>query len=138
MLQILIYIDSRHDLSAKLPDDTKVHIQDTPSEDIYENDVVTDDIDHSCNDGEDVQPIPIRKSQRISKAPSHLQDYVCHSPTYPMKNYVSYSQLAPHHQAYAFSISHDIEPSILHHASKDSRWLAAMQTEIEALNANNT
>ena len=92
-----IYIDSRHDLSAKLPDDTKVCIQDTPFEDISKDVVVTNDIEQSNNADEDVQPISLRKSQRISKTPSHLQDYVCHSPTYPMTNYVSYSQLTPQH-----------------------------------------
>lgn len=90
------------------------------------------------NDVEDVQPLLVRKSQRVSKTPSHLQDYVCHSTAYPMTNYVCYSQFAPHHQIYALYISHDIEPTTYHQASQDSRWLAAMQTEIEALNAKHT
>lgn len=55
-----------------------------------------------------------------------------------MTNYVCYSQFAPHHQIYALYISHDIEPTTYHQASQDSRWLAAMQTKIEALNANHT
>ena len=133
-----IYIDSRHDLSVKLPDDTYICNKDTSSEDISKDNVVTDDIEQSDHADENVELIPLRKSQRISKTPSHLQDYVCHSPAYPITNYVSYSQLAPQHQAYALSISHAIEPSTFHHASQDSRWLAAMQTEIEALNVNNT
>jgi len=116
-----IYIDSRHDLSAKLLNDTEVCVQDTPSEDISEDDVVTDDTEQSNNANEDVESTPLRKSQRISKTPSRLQDYVCHSLAYPMKNYVSYSQLTQRHQAYALSISHDIEPSTFHLASQDSR-----------------
>jgi transposase InsO family protein len=131
-----IYIGSRHDLSAKLPDSTEVSISDTTSEVISEEDTLPDeDTDHI--DGA-IESAPLRKSQRVSKPPTHLQDYVCQSSAYPMTNYVSYSQLTPQHQAYALSISHDIEPSSFHQASKDSRWLTAMQTELEALNANNT
>lgn len=133
-----IYIDSRHDLSAKLPDDTEVCMQDTTFEDVPEDDIVTDDVEQLHKADENVEPISLRKSQRVSKTPSHLQDYVFHSSAYPMTNYVSYSQLAPQHQAYALSISHDIEPSSFHHANQDSSWITAMQTELEALNANNT
>ena len=134
-----IYIDSNCDLSGKLPADTEATIQNTPfSEDIFVNDIVTNDIEHLNNDVEDVHSLPLRKSQRVSKTPSHLQDYICHSIAYPMTNYVCYSNLAPQHQVYALSISHDVEPSTFHQASQDSRWLTAMQTKIEALNANHT
>jgi hypothetical protein len=84
--------------------------------------IFTTDVEHLNKDVEDVQSLPLRKSQRISKTPSHLQYYVCHSSGYPMTNYVSYSHLAPQHQAYTLSISHDVEPSTFHQANQDSRW----------------
>lgn len=94
-----IYIDNNYDLSAKLPAATKESIEDTSHiEDVYDNNVVPNDVEHLNDDVEDVQPLPVRKSQRVSKTPPHLKDYVCHSTAYPMTNYVCYSQLAAHRQ----------------------------------------
>jgi len=55
-----------------------------------------------------------------------------------MAKFISYSALSPKHLAYVYSLNTKIEPTSYLSASKDSRWLIAMQTEIEALNANNT
>jgi len=91
---------------------------------------------------EEINPgaIQTRKSFRVCHAPSHLQDYVSNSMicNYPMNQFLSYSTLSPKYQAYAFSLNTDIEPTGFHAASKDSRWIATMQIEIEALNANHT
>lgn len=84
--------------------------------------------------------VATRKSSRSSQAPTYLQDYVCNSTSghYPMTNFISYSALSPKHLAYAYFLNNEIEPTSYLSASKDSRWLTAMQTEIEALNTNNT
>ena len=80
----------------------------------------------------------IRRSQRVSNPLSHFQDYTCSSSTYPIANYVAYSQLSPQHQACALSLTTEVEPANFHASSKDARWVAAMNNEIEALNENNT
>lgn len=67
-----------------------------------------------------------------------MQDYICSSSTYPIANYVSYSQLSPKHQGYALSLTSEVEPANFQAASKDSRWVATMDKEIRALNENNT
>jgi len=88
----------------------------------------------------EVVRVATRKSSRSSQAPTYVQDYVCNSTSghYPMTNFVSYSALSPKHLAYAYSLNNEIEPTSYLSASKDSRWLTVMQTEIKALNANNT
>lgn len=55
-----------------------------------------------------------------------------------MSNYVAYSKLSSQHHSYALSLTHEVEPSNFHTVSQDSGWIAAMHSEIEALNANNT
>jgi len=89
---------------------------------------------------DDAIQVPIRKSSRNSQAPIHLQDYICGSTNgnYPMNKFVSYSNLSPKHIAYAFSLNAEIEPNSFFSSSRVSRWLTAMQAEIEALNINNT
>ena len=83
-------------------------------------------------------PEPVRRSHRVSNPPSHLKDYICSSKTYPIANYVAYSQLSPQHQAYALSLTSEVEPANFQAASKGSRWVATMDNEIRALNENNT
>jgi len=83
-----IYINSSCDLSTKLPASTVDPVQDTSHiEDTSYNNIVIDDIEHLNNDVEDVQPLLVRKSQRVSNPQTHLQDYVCQSTAYPMENY---------------------------------------------------
>jgi len=81
---------------------------------------------------------PVRRSHRISNPPSHLQDYICSSKIYPIANYVAYSQLSPQHQAYALSLTSEVEPANFQAASKDSRWVVAMDNEIRDFNGNHT
>jgi hypothetical protein len=99
------------------------------------------EVPHDNNDDVD-EPVPISpiKSFRVSKAPSHLQDYICNSAggNYSMPIIVNYSALSPKHLAYAHSLNTEIEPATFHSANQDPRWITAMQTEIEALNANKT
>ena len=71
-----------------------------------------------------VHPEPIRKSQRISNPLTHLQDYICSSTTYHIANYASYSQLSPKDQAYALSLTYEVEPANFQAPNKDYRWVA--------------
>ncbi|KAL0299191.1 UNVERIFIED_CONTAM: Retrovirus-related Pol polyprotein from transposon RE1 [Sesamum radiatum] len=78
-----------------------------------------------------------RRSQRIPKKPLWLDDYVCncvsHSDTtcYP-------STFTSAHMSFVASLSSVQEPRSYPEASKDARWVAAMNDELSALDKNET
>lgn len=87
--------------------------------------------------------VQIRKSQRFSKKPLWLIDYI--NPAIPgskqqhyMSNYLSYDALSATYQAYLSVFSFVVEPQSFLESSKDIIWVEAMQLEIQALQENNT
>ena len=62
--------------------------------------------------------LPLRKSTRIHKAPSYLQDYACNllvskpSPgaPYDINQCISYANMSAFHKAFVFVASAEIEP----------------------------
>uniref|UniRef100_A0A2N9HGP5 Reverse transcriptase Ty1/copia-type domain-containing protein n=1 Tax=Fagus sylvatica TaxID=28930 RepID=A0A2N9HGP5_FAGSY len=111
---------------------------------------------------ENVIPNPpfltLRKSTRIHKPPSYLQEFHCNnasllpapspsspptsqgtaSTNFPLSNYLSYSKLAPGYQSFVLNASTIREPTSFHEASQDPHWCEAMQAKLAALEANNT
>lgn len=89
-------------------------------------------------------PLPIeilpRRSTKISKPPTYLQSYKCNavSTRYPIANYVSNLNLSPSYSHFCSSISVLKEPTYYYQAVGDPNWEAAMATEIQALELNNT
>lgn len=97
----------------------------------------------------DTQPAPLptqtqtptlRRSTRPSKPSNYFQDYICatSTSTYPLSDYFSYSFLSPTHKAFVMSLDIIPEPTSYHEASQHSCWVAAMQNELQALEANKT
>ncbi|XP_073219786.1 uncharacterized protein [Cicer arietinum] len=99
--------------------------------------------------------IPTRKSGRTINPPSYLQDYHCELLTgttpkfvgssmqqsgtiYPISNYVSYDNLSSPHRIFSLTISTIKEPSCYSTAIKDKNWRLAIQSELDALNSNDT
>ncbi|MCH79834.1 peptide transporter PTR2 [Trifolium medium] len=86
--------------------------------------------------------IPLRKSTRTSKLPSHLLDYHCNSMThttpYPISHFVSHDNLSPSYSTFCLSLLTDKEPESYAEASKHECWTKSMQTELNALANNNT
>ncbi|KAF5471273.1 hypothetical protein F2P56_011717 [Juglans regia] len=92
-----------------------------------------------------------RRSSRLRNTPSHLQAYHCHlvsqapihtssnfSTPYPLTNHITYDHLSSSHRAYALSLSLTHEPKSYEEAVASDHWKAAMRSEIDALEANNT
>jgi len=75
------------------------------------------------------QPPP-RRSTRTQKPPSYLNDYIC--------NLVQFSALTSTQQQNILQLEHLHEPTSSKEAIVYPNWVQAMNTEIEALRANNT
>ena len=57
---------------------------------------------------------------------------------YPLNSILSYSRLAPSHHHFVMSISISTEPKSYAEASRHDCWIKAMQTELHALQQNQT
>ncbi|KAF5475503.1 hypothetical protein F2P56_007303 [Juglans regia] len=92
-----------------------------------------------------------RRSNQLRNTPSHLQDYHCNlvsrapihtsfnfSTPYPFTNHITYDHLSSSHRAYALSLSLTHEPKSYEGVVASDHWKAAMRSEIDALEANNT
>ena len=94
---------------------------------------------------EDTVQIPLqpsRKSGRSSKPPIWLKDFVSlniqKESDYGIQNYISYENISDKYSAYIAAASNHTEPKSYKEAVKDSRWIEAMKSEIEALQSNHT
>ncbi|CAL2277125.1 unnamed protein product [Prunus armeniaca] len=94
-----------------------------------------------------------RRSVRVPRLPSYLRDYEAHHTAllmpgvassstsgtrYPLHRYVSYSGLSPAYRNYVCNISRLVEPSSYEQACHDPHWVAAMNSELQALEDNHT
>lgn len=87
------------------------------------------------------EEVPVRKSTRTPHPPIWMKDYVtqsskshCHS----QSNYVSYDNVSHKYKAYLSAFSTEVEPRTFEEAVKDTRWIHAMQQEVQALEENGT
>jgi len=104
---------------------------------------------------------PLRKSSRVSRPPSYLQDYKCSSISstefthsnlhnksgsstvkpgtkYPLSNYLNTSKLSPTYANFCSLLTAVPELRFYHEAVKDPKWQEAMDVEIKALESNHT
>ena len=98
---------------------------------------------------------PLRKSSRVSKPPTYLQDYKCScivcdklassipnnksgffGTQYPLSNYLDSYKLSSTYAYFCSLISTIPEPKSYHKAIKDPKWQDAMASEIVTLEAN--
>ncbi|GMJ08259.1 hypothetical protein HRI_004495100 [Hibiscus trionum] len=92
--------------------------------------------------------LPSRKSARIVKQPSWLNDYVqsyqssflpvSTSGVHSISDVISYTHLPSHVQTFLSSTSHLVEPQSFSQAIKNPIWIEAIKEEISALESNNT
>jgi hypothetical protein len=98
-----------------------------------------------------IPSVPMRKSSRLIKVPSYLQDYHCNLassnstslPSYvevihPIEYNLSYSHLCDSHKAFTLALSTHTKPQFYHEALHSPQWCEAMSKELIALEANHT
>jgi len=81
---------------------------------------------------------PVRKSCRTPKPPIWMKDYIAPTRTkascvFPISNYVSYAHISPSYNSALAAFSAVLEPTSYSEAATDPKWIAAMQSEIDAL-----
>jgi hypothetical protein len=95
-----------------------------------------------------------RKSSRLKQKPGYLQQYHCqvasHSSSfsdsvqldsgilYSLSSSLCYDRLSPSYKTYCLQVSSTHEPQFFHQANKFQHWRDAMNTEIAALEENQT
>nr|GEX10939.1 ribonuclease H-like domain-containing protein [Tanacetum cinerariifolium] len=85
-----------------------------------------------------VQP-DVRRSGRNVKLPARFNDNVVgNSRKYGLEKYVSYSNTSAPNMYFSTNLQKSFELNTHYEALKDTRWVDAMNNEIEALNRNNT
>ncbi|CAA3011465.1 retrovirus-related Pol poly from transposon TNT 1-94 [Olea europaea subsp. europaea] len=110
---------------------------------------------HSTN----LPPLQVRRSARIHRPPSYLEQYHCNlakcndsqiqsdskmivtpetGKQYDISAYVGYDHLSSAHKVYVLSISSSYEPTSYHQASKCPDWCTTLDAKLQALVANNT
>ncbi|GMJ01569.1 hypothetical protein HRI_003826100 [Hibiscus trionum] len=84
----------------------------------------------------------VRRSSRVQRQPTWLNDFVCTKVgtrgTNSISNFVSYVHLPLSTRAFVASISSTSEPRTYKEAMHDDNWIKAMQQEIAALESNGT
>ncbi|KAL0383330.1 UNVERIFIED_CONTAM: hypothetical protein Scaly_0620300 [Sesamum calycinum] len=80
---------------------------------------------------------PPRRSQRESKQPTWLNDYVCHCTCNSDSSCIP-STFSPAHISFVALLSSMQEPKTYYQASKDDKWVEAMNQELTALKKNDT
>nr|GEX13164.1 ribonuclease H-like domain-containing protein [Tanacetum cinerariifolium] len=120
------------------------------------NDATTNDISHSSNDDNIVEhnstsegnhniqninsdPVVQRRSGRVSNLPTKLSDFVLDEKVkYGIQKHVNYSNLSTENYCFLTNLNKTIKPTSYHQACTSKDWVAAMNTEMEALNKKNT
>lgn len=87
-------------------------------------------------------PLQLRRSSRESRLPIWMEDYVVQqkssSCSYPISNYVVCDHLSPTYRASLAAYLAIIEPRTYSESSTNPLWVATMNSEISALESNNT
>ncbi|CAM8984340.1 unnamed protein product [Rhodiola kirilowii] len=87
--------------------------------------------------------LPVRRSNRLRQLPPWQTDYVCNTiqvrkSPHKLENFLSNMNCYTVHAAFTSALAHIKEPKTYNQAKGDPKWCEAMQTEISALERNNT
>lgn len=87
------------------------------------------------------QHVELRRSTRTSSPPLWTQDFfmpTIKSPPFSIENFMQYDHPSTSVCCYLSQIEHFTKPLTFQEAEKDLNWVKAMETEINALQENNT
>ncbi|GJY47121.1 ribonuclease H-like domain-containing protein [Tanacetum coccineum] len=85
------------------------------------------------------EPVEQRRSGRVSNLPTKLFDFFLDDKVkYGIQKHVNYSKLSKENYCFSTNLNKTIEPSTYYQACTNKDWVVAMNTEMEALNKNNT
>ncbi|KAJ0808240.1 putative RNA-directed DNA polymerase [Helianthus annuus] len=122
-------VESSHDLGSSV--ESSVRMESERAEDTV---VPTDEINPSEGTVSN-----LRRSSRNTVLPKRFDNFVLNSNTkYDIGKVVSYNCLSAENCCFASKLNKLSEPCSFNEASKDSRWVDAMNLEMEALLRNNT
>ncbi|GJU01099.1 ribonuclease H-like domain-containing protein [Tanacetum coccineum] len=112
----------------------------SPNDDGKDSSVEDGSLPHyDSSNSTQVQTPILRRSDRQSKLPVRLNDYVLNSNVkYGTEKYVNYSKLNSVNLCFATTLNNSVEPSCLFEAMSHPNWVESMDNEIKALNRNNT
>ena len=84
-----------------------------------------------------------RSSTHATRPSSHFKDYHCYLTShnyvsYPLSTSLRYNRLSPDYKSFVLNTSVLSEPASYNEAVKSLDWCAAMDTKIQALEANST
>ncbi|KAJ0536362.1 putative RNA-directed DNA polymerase [Helianthus annuus] len=83
--------------------------------------------------------VSLRRSSRSVSVPKKFQDFVLNcSVKYDLNKVLSYSCLSAENNVFISCLSKSVEPSSYNEASRDPKWVEAMNLEMEALLRNQT
>ncbi|GJV31628.1 ribonuclease H-like domain-containing protein [Tanacetum coccineum] len=105
-----------------------------------EIDFINDFDDSEINSDTEELPVNnLRSSSRQTKLPSSLNNFIVEGKVkYGVERVVSYANLKPDSFYFATALNKSIEPTCYEDVVLDSNWIDAMNSEIEALNGNQT
>ncbi|CAN1140144.1 Retrovirus-related Pol polyprotein from transposon TNT 1-94 [Linum perenne] len=117
------------------------HAQPSPIRYEYESEADDSSSNIQPPEAEDAPPVQgLRRSTRTTHAPSYLHDYVTSLATtpHPISAFTSFQNLSASHKHFSLSVTAITEPQTFDEAVKEECWRIAMQTELQALNDNQT
>ncbi|KAJ0523146.1 putative RNA-directed DNA polymerase [Helianthus annuus] len=121
--------DISHEFDSSVDSSNRVELGEAE-----ETDVLVDEI----NPSEGTQ-VSLRRSSRNVSVPKKFQDFVLNcSVKYDLNKVLSYSCLSAENNVFISCLSKSVEPSSYNEASKDPKWVEAMNLEMEALLKNQT
>jgi Reverse transcriptase (RNA-dependent DNA polymerase) len=85
-----------------------------------------------------IEEVALRRSNRQTRPPTRLRDYVSQKVIYPIQEFISYNKVSPQYKALLSSIDKQNKLIFFVKANKSSIWRKPMEEELQTLEKNDT